>query len=162
MRREATTVIALGFAALGIGYAAGLTAATSAGTPIAIQAVKPMSPQDLENRMKDIGTAFPAMRTHLMEGTLPDAVDDAEKLATLFADVERFWAQNKRTDAVQWAQNARTLAIETAAAATAGDAAKARRTAESMLGACRQCHMTYRDTDEAGAFRIKPGVLPQS
>jgi cytochrome c556 len=138
----------------------GVTATTVANTAGA-QAAAQLTPSDLESRMKRIGTTFPAMRMHLMGGMTADAVKEAQELATLFGDVERFWAQHKRDDAVKWAQDARTFAAEAAGAATANDSMKALQAANNMQGACKQCHGTYREMDPAGGFRIKPGVIAQ-
>ena len=123
------------------------------------QAAPPLTPQDLEARMKNIGTTFPAMRMHLMANQLADAAKEAEQLAVWFGDVECFWAQQKKADAVKWAQDARTFASEVSGTATAGDAMKATQAANNMQGACKQCHGTYREADPAGGFRIKAGVL---
>ena len=109
--------------------------------------------------MKNIGTTFPANRMQLMANQLPAASKGAEELAVWFGDVERFWAQNNKPDAVKWAQDARTFATQVADAATAGDAMKATQAANNMQGACKQCHGTYREMDPAGGFRIKAGVL---
>lgn len=142
------------------GSATGVTASSTANTAGA-QAAALLTPEDLEKRMESIGTTFPAMRMHLMGGTLQDAAKEAQQLATLFGDVERFWAQHKREDAVKWAQSARMFAAEAAGAATANDAMKAMQAANNMQGACKQCHGTYREMDPAGGFRIKPGVVTQ-
>ena len=131
------------------------TAAAASGA----QEVKPLTPQDLEARMKDVGTTFPAMRMHLMANQLADAAKEAEQLTVWFGEVERFWAQHKKMDAVKWAQDARTFATAVAGAATGGDAMKATQAANNMQGACKQCHGTYREMDPAGGFRIKAGVL---
>lgn len=137
---------------------AGATASASNGADS--QAPTRLTPQDLESRMKDIGTTFPAMRMHIMANQLDEAAKEAEQLAVWFGDVERFWAQNSKADAVKWAQEARTLSTEVAAAATAKDAMKAGQAATNMLGTCKQCHGNYREADPAGGFRLKAGVLP--
>lgn len=136
----------------------GTTTTAAAGTPGA-QAAARLTVQDLEARMKNIGSTYPAMRKNLMANMLADAATQAQELATWFGDVERFWAQNSKPDAVKWAQDARTFATEVAGTATAGDVKKAEQAAANMQGACKQCHGTYREMDPAGGFRIKPGVV---
>jgi len=135
----------------------GATASASSGAEA--QAATRLTPQDLESRMKDIGTTFPAMRMHIMANQLDDAAKEAEQLAVWFGDVERFWAQQSKADAVKWAQEARTVATEVAAASTAKDAMKAGQAATNMQGTCKQCHGTYREADPAGGFRLKAGVI---
>jgi hypothetical protein len=148
-RTEATSPAAAGatgapaFTAVGTGPAAGA------------QAPEQLTLADLESRMKDINQHNQTMRKHLTGGMGADAAKEAEQLARLFGDVERFWAQRKRTDAVKWAQDARTFATEAAGAATANDVMKATQAANNMLGACKQCHGTYREMDPAGGFRIR-------
>ena len=132
---------------------ANATASASSQTPAQL------TPQDLERRMKEIGTSYPALRKHLMGGMTADAAKEAQELATLFGDVERFWAQHKRTDAVKWAQDARTFATEASGAATAGDAMKATQAANNMQAACKQCHGTNREADPAGGLRIRAGII---
>lgn len=156
--------ILLGLVALSLAANVACTGATTArasttASTANAQAPTQLTPQDLERRMKEIGTTFPAMRMRLMGGMTADAVKDAQQLATLFGDVERFWAQQSRADAVKWAQDARTFATEVAGAATAGDVMKATQAANNMLASCKQCHGTYREVDPAGGFRIKAGVI---
>jgi cytochrome c556 len=135
---------------------------TSAGaqpTPAAAQAPAGKTPRDLEALMKNIGPTSQAMRMHLMANQLADAGKEAQQLAVWFGDVEQFWAQYNKADAVKWAQEARTFATSVAGAVAAGDAMKATQAANNMQGDCKQCHGTYREMDPAGGFRIKPGVL---
>jgi hypothetical protein len=120
-----------------------------------------MPPDALDPIMKKIGPTNGAMRMKLMNAQLADARGDALALAELFGEVERFWAQNNRADAVKWAQLARTGASEAAGAAAAGDPKKAQAAADTMLGACKQCHGTYREGDQQTGFRIKPGIATE-
>lgn len=127
--------------------------AAPAAAPAAITA------EQHEAAMKGIAQANGTLQKNLKSNALPDASKDAQQLATLFADVARFWTQAKKTDAVQLAQQARTAATDTAAAATAGDQAKAM-TASAGIGAtCKQCHSAYREGDAQTGYRIKAGVL---
>lgn len=135
------------------------TSAEAQANTSGAQAAAQLTPQDLEARMKNIGSTSQGMRMHLMANQLAEASNEAEQLAVWFGDVERFWAQHKKTDAVKWAQDARTFATAVVGAATAGDATKATQAANNMQGACKQCHGTYREMDPAGGFRIKTGVL---
>ena len=140
---------------------AGTTGATASATASATagaggsQAAERLTVADLDARMKEINQHNQAMRKQLMGGMTADAAKEATELVTLFGDVERFWAQRNRNDAVKWAQDARTFATEAAGAATANDAMKATQAANNMLGSCKMCHGTYREMDPAGGFRIK-------
>jgi hypothetical protein len=140
--------------------AGGATAGARAGGAGA-QAAARLTPQDLQARMKIIGPTSGALRMKLMANQLPDAAKDAQTLAMAFGDVERFWQQNNKADAVMWAQNARQGATEAAGAATAGDAMKALTAAGNMQAQCKQCHAMYREGDATTGFRIKPGVITQ-
>jgi hypothetical protein len=145
--RSTTTTVA--------GGAAPAPPAATAST----QGAARLTPADLEDRMEKIGPAAASMRTHLMANQLSDASKEARDLAAWFGDVERFWSQNNKADAVTWAQQARQAATDTAAAATAGDGMKALMVSGNMFATCKMCHGAYRETDPAGGFRIKAGVL---
>jgi cytochrome c556 len=142
------------------GTTAGATTGT-AGTAntSGAQAAARMTEQDYEKLMKQVGPTYQSLRKNLQDNKIADAAKEAQQLAELFGNVEKFWAQNNREDAVKWAAQARTYAAEAAGAATAGDAAKANAAAGNMGGACKSCHGTYRESDGAGGYRIKPGVI---
>jgi hypothetical protein len=140
------------------GRAGGAATAPQAGGAGA-QAAARMTPEQLDAAMKTISTTNGALGMKLMSGDLPGAAKDAQTLATTFADVERFWAQANKPDAVKLAQQARTGASEAAAAAAAGDAAKATAARSNMTATCKQCHGVYREGDAQTGYRIKAGVL---
>jgi cytochrome c556 len=118
-----------------------------------------MNPEDLEQLMRKIGPIYQALRKTLQGNDVTEAGKQAQELAELFGGVEKFWTQHNRADAMKWAGEARTYASETAGTAVAGNAAKATAAADSLGGACKQCHGTYRESDGQGGYRIKPGVL---
>jgi len=109
--------------------------------------------------MRIIGPTSGALRMKLMMNQLPDAAKDAQTLAMAFGDVERFWQQNNKADAVMFAQTARMAASEAAGAAAAGDGMKALAAANTMQAQCKQCHGMYREGDAQTGFKIKAGVL---
>ena len=123
------------------------------------QAAARMTAEQLDAAMKTINTTTTALGTKLMSTDLAGAAKEAQTLASTFADVERFWAQASKPDAVKLAKQARLAASETAAAATAGDATKAAMARDNMTATCRQCHGSYREGDAQTGFRIKAGVL---
>jgi hypothetical protein len=118
-----------------------------------------MTPEQLDNAMKTVSATNTALGMKLMSGDLPGAAKDAQTLATTFADVERFWAQANKADAVKLAQQARMGASDTAAAATAGDGTKATAARSNMTATCKQCHGLYREGDAQTGYRIKAGVI---
>lgn len=131
----------------------------TSGRGAGAQAAARLTADDLDMRMKIIGPASGTLRMKLMNNQLADAAKDAQTLATAFGDVERFFQQNNRSDAVKWAQQARMSAQEAAGAATAGDAAKATAAAGNLLAQCKQCHGVYREGDAQTGFRIKAGTI---
>jgi len=123
------------------------------------QAAARMTPDQLDAAMKTVSATNTALGMKLMSGDLPGAAKDAQTRATTFADVERFWSQANKPDAVKLAQQARMGASETAAAATAGDAMKATAARSNMTATCKQCHGVYREGDAQTGYRIKAGVI---
>ncbi len=108
-----------------VGGPRGGAIAAQGGRGAGPQAAARMTPEQLDAAMKTISATNAALGMKLMNNDLPGAAKDAQTLATTFADVERFWAQANKADAVKLAQEARIAASESAAAATAGDATKA-------------------------------------
>lgn len=136
------------------------SAAASRRTPIdAAAAGPPFTPADLRARMKTIEGALDAVHIKLAGNRATDAVIDAQTLASMFGDVERFWSQHRRHDAVIWARQARADAAQMAAAAAAGDTKKTAAAADHISSTCQQCHAAYRDGTAESGFQIKPGVL---
>lgn len=123
------------------------------------KAAERMTAEQLQATMKTISATNGTLGMKLMGGDLAGAAKDAQTLATTFADVERFFAQVQKADAINWAKQARLTASEAAAAATAGNAAKANASWTAMTGMCRQCHTTYREGDPQTGYRLKAGVL---
>ena len=118
-----------------------------------------MTPEQLDAAMKTVSATNGALRMKLMGNDLPGAAKDAQTLATTFAEVERFFAQAAKPDAVMLAQQARMGASETAAAATAGDAMKANAARSNMTATCKQCHGVYREGDAQTGYRLKAGTI---
>jgi hypothetical protein len=171
------TVIGMAILVLGLGVgcanktptastpaAGGTTTSAPAGSGAAPQsagarAAAPVTAEQLQAAMKTVSASNGSLGMKLMSGDLKGAADDAQKIATAFADAERFFAQAKKQDAVMWAQQARMGASETAAAATAGDTAKAQAARSNMTAQCKQCHAVYREGDAQTGYRIKAGVI---
>jgi cytochrome c556 len=131
------------------------------GAGAGAQAAARMTPEQLEAAMKSIAQSNGALQKNLKSNMLMEAAKDAQQLATLFGDVERFWTQYDKPDAVKVAQTARASASDAAGAAAAGDQMKAMAAATAVLGTCKQCHSLYREGDAATGYRIKEGTITQ-
>jgi cytochrome c556 len=147
----------LTMACAGHGATAGSSAQARSGGSSSVPPV--LTEQDYDGLMKKVGPTYQELRKKLEGGATADAAKDAQQLAELFGNVERFWAQHKKADAVKWAQQARTYASDAAGAAATGSADKALAAANNMGGMCKQCHGTYREGDPKTGFRIKPSAL---
>ena len=77
--------------------------ATTAQTPGG-QAAARVTVEQHEGFMKTISSTNAALAKKIMGNELAEAAKDAQVLATTFGDVEKFWAQNNKADAVTWAQ----------------------------------------------------------
>ena len=129
-------------------------------TPAPSPAAAQVTAADLQDRMRKLGSAAAAVQKSLDEKNLEAVATKAEEIATLLGDVEKFWTQNRRQDAIAWAQRAREAATQTAGAAAAGDAMNAQKAATTLVKTCATCHDAYREADGNGGFRIKSGVIP--
>jgi len=96
----------------------------------------------------------------VMANQLADAAKEAQDLALWMGEVERFWAQNRKADAVAWTQAARRAATDAAGAAAGGDAKKTLAATLTLQNNCSMCHAAYREGDATTGFRIKSGALP--
>lgn len=134
--------------------AAGRAGGAGAGAAVTVQ--------QHEAAMKSIAQTNGAMQKALKSNMLADAGKQAQELARLFGEVERFWQQNNVADAVKVAQTARTGATGVAGAAAANDQMKAMQAAASVGGTCKQCHSMYREGDgKATPYSIRAGVIKQ-
>jgi cytochrome c556 len=148
-------VLALGFS---IGCA-GRTSTTSGGGGGAAAQARPTE-SDYQAIMKQVGPTNGRMRKEIASNALSDAAKDAQMLAMLFGDAEKFWTSYKKTDAQKLASDARMYATQVAGAAAAGDQMKAQMAADQLAGQCKQCHGMYREGSQEAGFRFKPGTLP--
>jgi hypothetical protein len=109
--------------------------------------------------MKGIAQSNAALQKNLKGNMLTAAAQDAKQLVTLFTDVERFWTQNNKADAIKLASTARTGASDVVAAATANDQMKAMTAAAGIGGTCKQCHSVYREGDAKTGYNIKADAV---
>jgi hypothetical protein len=133
--------------------------AAQGGTSGAQAAVK-ISVETHEGYMKNLSSVNAALGMKIMDNQLAEAAKDAQQMATLFGDIEKFWAQNNKPDGVMWAQQGRQNATDTAGALAAGDAMKATAARKQMAASCTSCHMTYREgSPQTGGYTLKAGVF---
>lgn len=150
------------------------TTGTAGGSP-SQQAPARMTEQDYEAIMKKVGPTYMSMQKNLEGGEANVAAKEAQQLAELFGEAEKFWTQHNMQDAARWAQRARAYATEIPSAVAAAEAfarldgrvqtpvqlrmKRARAAATNMGAMCKQCHGAYREGNETTGFRIKPGAL---
>src|SRR5689334_8913994 len=110
---------------------------------------------DYPAKMKQVAQTNQELQKALKSGAAADAVAPAKELASIFADVEKFWAAQKKDDAVKLAAAARMGFADAAAAAAKGDAMAAQMAAGNATANCKQCHGLYREGDAQSGFKIK-------
>jgi cytochrome c556 len=113
----------------------------------------------LDAAMKAIAPAFAAMRTAAQDSKAADVTENVAKLTPAFTQAETIWDDLGLSPAAELAREARddAASIERAAAAGNWDAVKTSAGALNQL--CTTCHGTYREREEDGTFRIKPGLF---
>jgi hypothetical protein len=125
-------------------------------------AKKPVPPPSaaevsMSTAMKIINPVFAALRTAAEESKADVVTQNAAKLKPAFTETETIWDDVGQSPAAQWARDAQDHAnsIERAAAAGNWEAVKASAGALNQL--CTNCHGAYRERQEDGTFRFKPG-----
>jgi hypothetical protein len=108
----------------------------------------------LETNMKSIGEHAGLIRK-LPSKASPDAAAKAEVIASLYDQMKGFWTKRNVSDAIHWSDEGRAAALALAAAAKAGDTAKADASFAALNGTCRSCHTAHREKTPDGKYRIK-------
>jgi hypothetical protein len=114
---------------------------------------------DYPAKMKAVAQANGELQKALKAGVVADAAAPAKALAAHFADIEKFWAGQKKDDAVKLAASARMGFADAAAAAAKGDAMAAQMAAGNATANCKQCHGLYREGDQQSGFKFKAGAV---
>jgi hypothetical protein len=119
----------------------------------------PPSPEELSLgvAMKTIGPAFVALQSAAKETNADGVAQNAVKLQPAFADVETIWEDLGQVAAAEWARTARDSAASIEKAVSAGNWDAAKSSAQALNRLCQNCHGAYRDRQEDGVFRIRPG-----
>jgi hypothetical protein len=131
------------------------------GASYVASAQAPLTVADYPAKMKQAAQANGELQKALKAGAAADAVAPAKTAAAAFADIERFWAAQKKDDAVKLAAQARMSFSDAAAAAAKGDAMAAQMAAGNALGTCKQCHAAYREGDPQTGFKFKAGAVTE-
>ena len=126
----------------------------SAGVTVDAQANRVTIAQH-EAAMKMIAQNAQPMQKAIKSNMLADAGKHAAELERLFTQVEQFWTQHKKDDAMKLAQTAKMGAADVVAAIKANDQAKAMMAAGNLGGTCKQCHGTYREGNPEVGYSIK-------
>ena len=148
-----------GMASAALGLAATMVAGASAAQGAGGQPVAKITVETHEGYMKTLSTTNAALGMKIMSNDLAGGTKDAQQIATIFGDIEKFWAQNNKQDGVMWAQQGRQAATEMAGALGAGDATKAQAARKQMQGSCASCHMAYREGTPQTGYTLKAGVV---
>jgi hypothetical protein len=123
---------------------------------------KPLPPPSaaelsLDAAMKTIAPAFAEMRTAIQESKTDVVSGDAAKLKPAFTQAETIWNNFGQSPAAAWAREAQARATSIESAAAAGNWATAKTSAAALNQVCQNCHAVYRERQDDGTFRIKPG-----
>lgn len=105
--------------------------------------------------MKATGGAMGNLRK-MESKTGDEAVANAQKVATVYEQMEGYWAKRPdAADAVKLSQDGKTAALELVAAAKANDAEKAGAAFRTVSGTCKGCHDAHREKAADGSYKIK-------
>jgi hypothetical protein len=128
---------------------------------VGAQAPAPLTAATYPAGMKAVAQANGALQMKLKNNQVMEAAADAKMLASLFAQVEKFWAGQKKDDAVKLSQQAVQGFTDAATAAAAGDGMKAMMAAGNATATCKQCHGAYREGNAQEGFKFKAGTVTE-
>jgi len=111
---------------------------------------------DLDRIMKEVGATFGMLRKSIDGQNAELGKQQAEKLESLFEEVDDFWNARNVDDAADWGDDAAEHADHIEDAIDDKDFTKAAEHAKLLQGACATCHGKYRDKGPDGQYRIKP------
>lgn len=111
---------------------------------------------DLERLMKEVGATVGVLRKSVEGQNAELTRQHAEKLKSLFGDVNDFWSARNVREAASTANAAAAHTDRVEDAAEAKDFTKAAEHLKLLQGTCANCHGKFRDKGPDGTFRIKP------
>lgn len=133
-----------------------ITAQSQPAPPAAAAAAKTWADADLDKLMKDIGATVGMLRKSIDGQNAELAKEQADRMESLFEQVDDFWNARNVRDAADTADDAAEHADHIEDAVDAKDFAKASEHMKMLQGACASCHGKYRDKGPDGNYRIKP------
>jgi hypothetical protein len=113
----------------------------------------------LSAAMKSISPAFADLRNAGDAANADLVASSVAKLLPAFDRTEAIWDDLGQSSAGQWARDAHERAATIGQAAAAGDWGAVKASAASLNQLCATCHGTYREREDDGTFRIKPGTF---
>src|SRR5262245_42020552 len=132
-------------------------AAIALGVAVAVQAqgkTTIMSEADYSKIMKEVGSLNGGLRG---AGANPTAenVQAAQRLHTIFMDVQVYWEGKKTEDAVGFAKAAVAATEQLSKALSAKDEAAVGAAQKTLAAQCAGCHMAHREKTPEGTFKMK-------
>lgn len=107
--------------------------------------------------MKAIAPVFTALRAAAGQSNADVVTANALALQPAFTELEMIWDDLGQHPAAQWAREARAHAASIERATAAGNWDAVKTSTNALNTVCQSCHAAYRERQEDGTFRIKPG-----
>jgi hypothetical protein len=123
-------------------------------------AQKVVSPDEFDQAMKTIGTAFDGVKEAVGLKSYVEAKTPLALSRQILASTRPFWDANKKPDVAKMTRDAvaRLDALDKALSAKPVDAAAVGAAVDAATRACDSCHATEREGDPQTGYRIKPAA----
>ena len=112
---------------------------------------------ELDATMKEIRLTLGDAEGHIGSRYWPETEEDGQRLAAMFEQVEAFWTARETERAAGIAADAIAASRALTAAARRDDNDGATSAFDDLRGICSTCHQDYREQNEDGSYRVKPG-----
>jgi hypothetical protein len=128
---------------------------------LARKPIAPPSPAELSlaTAMKTINPAFAELRTGADESKADVVAQSLAQLKPAFAQTEAIWDDLGQSSAGEWAREALDHTASMERGVKAGDWGAVKTSAAKLNQLCQNCHGTFREREDDGTFRIKPGTF---
>ena len=110
-----------------------------------------------ENRTTN-AREFP-LRTGADESKADVVTQSLAQLRPAFTQTEAIWDDLGQSSAGEWAREALDHTASMERGVTAGDWGAIKTSAAKLNQLCQNCHGTFREREDDGTFRIKPGTF---
>ena len=130
-------------------------------TELARKPIPPPTASELSlaTAMKTINPAFAELKTAADESKTDLVKQDLAKLKPAFMQTEAIWDDLGQSSAGQWSRDALEHTASMERGIAAGDWGAVKTSAAKLNTLCQNCHGTFRERQEDGTFRIKPGTF---